>query len=258
MKKIEALNLDTALELTPDFYKPTIKYLYHSALLGNEKVIFIAKATRHEVREERNWSSFSSEWKTTRHYSNIPSLVVLTNYRWIRKWTRWSNEQGLLFSDKKEKERFLKTMKSGYRWSETYTAKPPDEKSSERQGGKTIEEWAMSNINFAPLHEINAHNKQIRYTNHNDLQQQYLLFTVNTTDYSFCFEDGENLFQLLQEASTNGGRIALNDEPDHLTGESVSDSEIVQRLRNLKELFEATLITEAEYHKKKDEIISNL
>lgn len=258
MEKIEAMNLDTALKLTPDFYKPSIKYLYHSALLGNEKVIFIAKATRHQVSEERNWSSFSSEWKTTRHYYNVPSLIVLTNRRWIRKWTGFPKEKGLLFSDKKEKEGFLKTLKSGYRWSETVTVAPPDEKSAEREGGKTIEEWAMSNINFVPLHEINAHNKRIRYTNHNNLQQQYLLFTVNKNDYSFCFEDGEKLFQLLQEATANGGRIVLNDGKAHATGQSVSDSEIVQRLRNLKELFEATLITEAEYQKKRDEIISNL
>lgn len=254
MGNIKKINLEQALDITPNYYKPSIQYLYESALLPNEQVVFIGKATKHKLRTETGWSSIKGDVKTTEHYTNLASLIILTNLRWIRKETVWSNDQGLLFANKEEKEGFFKSWKSGYRWSEPFTENPPDKKDNERKG-KSLEEWAMSNIVFTHLDKIHAKNKRIRFTNQNNQQMKYLLIEVSGGQYSLLFDKGEELFNLLQEAAANGGKLFLDD--DKRESKMDNDTTIQQKLQQLKEFFEADLITESEYNQKREELLSS-
>lgn len=254
MNELKIIGKEEALEITPDFYKPTVQYIYGSALLPGEKVLFISKATRHDLYENRYWSEFSSSYKTEKRYDNTASLVVLTNQRWIRKWSRASHEQGLLFANKDKKERIFGSLKSGFRWREP-VHQPPDPKHPERKG-KSLDEWAMSSLRFLSLSEIKPPGKRIRYTNTKEGQRTYVMISLNGADYSFPFEQGEKLFQVLQVAASHSGKIPLEGDLENVP--VASDDSLQARLQKLKAFFEADLITSKEYEQKKAEILDDL
>jgi len=256
MNKIKRINLENALARAPKIYSTSIKYLFQSALLPDENVIFVGKATQHTTRTERNWSSFWSEWKEKTFYTNTSSLILLTNQRWIRKWTHLSSEQGLLFSDKNKKEKFLGTLKDGYRWEEPDEIETPSNQYLKHQG-RSLEEWSMSDIVFTSLKDIQPTGRLIRFTHRNDIQQKYLLIGINNVvHYSLLFEDGEKLFQLLQVATANDGKIPFDIEKEQAGINE--DDDIIHRIRRLKRLFESGMISETEYQQKREEILSSL
>ena len=256
MSEYEEINLEAALEKNPIIYKLSLKYIYES-LLPKEKVLFVSQATEHEVKVEEYWSDFWRQWKEKVTYSNTPSLVIITNERWIRKWTYWQpdeHSQPVLFTDKNAKQGFIRSMKTGYRWAEPFDDVPHD-KHYEREG-KTLQEWANSNIRFLPLKEIEVGEKSFWFSNQNDVKKKYVRIEITDTDYTFKHDDGEKLFALLQLAATNNGRINLGmiDKKASLS----HGEEIAQRLKAAQELFESKIITESEYQKKREQILSDL
>lgn len=263
MNEISIISLEDALKITPNYYKPSVEYVYKSALLPGESVVFICETTRHSIKEERNWSDLLGEYRTKRDYFNTASLLLITNMRWIRKPAGWSQEEGLLFGEKSQKERFLKTMKSGYRWARPIRDDPPSEKSAERKG-QSLEEWAMSNIRFLSLGKIVLGPKKIRFTNTKDSQDTYLLVKITDAHYSFHFEQGETVYHIVQTALANNGKLNLGASTTGTStgGESASESpdgnSIAARLQKLKELLAAELITDEEYEQKRQQILDTL
>lgn len=255
MGEITTIAFEDALQRVPNFYKPSLTYLYQSALFPGEEVLFVGVSTKHIVTSEQQWSSFLSEWKEKLTYSNTSSLIVLTNQRWIRKGTSWSTEKGLLFSNKDEKEHWFKAFKTGFRWAEPRQDRPPNKTSSDRQG-KSVEEWARSDIVFLPLKQIQASNAAVRFTNQDNVQQKYLMISINDDYFSLPIEDGEQLFQLLQEATLNDGMIPLGGERAQVP--NTPDDNVLQRLQQLNKLLESELITSEEYQKKREEILAML
>ena len=181
---------------------------------------------------------------------------MVTNQRWIRKWTYWSEPLGILFADKNKRENIFKTFKGGYQWAEPRTDEPPPKRVYERKG-KSLQEWAMGNLLLVPLREVTASGKSIRFTNRDDIQRKYLQIDFGNGLYTLFFEDGERLFQLLQVAESNNGRIPLDGEATQKAKEDEGKS-VMQRLQQLEKLREAAMITEDEYQKKREEILSSL
>lgn len=253
MSEYKKISLGEAIEKSPNQYKLSIEYIY-SILLPNESVIYVSKAMHNE-----QYDFGGGHWgdKKDIRYRNTPSLIIITNQRWIRKFTNWSPDDidsPILFTGKKEKQNFFNSWKEYPRWKEPFNDIPPE--SSGYRQGQTPQEWAVSDIRFLPLNEISVSNKAYLFSNQNGIKKKYLLLEINDTDYTFEPEDGERLFSLLQLASTNNGQIELDEA---VKIENINHKiDIPQRLRVLQQLLEEKNITEAEYQKKREQILSDL
>jgi hypothetical protein len=209
MSEYKKISLEEATKKSPEQYKLSIEYIY-SILLPNESVIYVSKAMNHE---QYDFGGSHNGYKKDIRYSNTPSLIIITNQRWIRKFTDWAPgdiDSPILFTDTKEKQNFFNSWKRYPRWKEPFDGIPPED-SGIRQG-QTPQDWAASDIRFLPLNEISVTDKAYRFSNKNGIKKKYVLLEINDTDYTFEPEDGEKLFSLLQFASINNGQIELTDE----------------------------------------------
>ncbi len=253
MSEYKKLSLEEVIEKSPKQYKLSIEYIY-SVLLPNESVIYVSKATHHE---KYDMGGSHNGYKKDIRYSNTSSLVIITNKRWIRRPTGWALgniDSPILFTDTKAKQNFFNSWKECPRWSEPYDDIPPEDSGFRK--GQTPQEWATSNIKFLPLTEISVSNKFFYFSNQNNIQKKYVHLEISGTDYTFEPEDGEKLFSLLQLASINNGQIELGEVTKNEKSNYKED--IAQRLRRAQQLFEEKIITEAEYLKKREQILSGL
>ena len=148
MSEYEKINLEKAIEKSPKQYKLSLEYIY-SILFKNEFVVYVSKAMLHE---QYDMGGSHNGYKRDMRYLNTPSLVIITNERWIRKPTWWSPgdiDSPILFTDTKAKQNFFNSWKEHPRWKEPYVDIPPED--SKFRQGQTPQEWAASGIKFLPL-----------------------------------------------------------------------------------------------------------
>ena len=117
MSEYEKISLEEAIKKSPKQYKLSIEYIY-SVLLPNESVIYIGKATHHK---EYDMGGSHNGYKKDIRYSNTPSLIIITNKRWIRRPTGWAFDEfnsPILFTDKKAKQNFFNSSIPSPNWGE--------------------------------------------------------------------------------------------------------------------------------------------
>jgi hypothetical protein len=254
MMEWKSIDLIEAIEKSPAIYKLSLEYIY-SILLPNETVIFVGKATHHEKYDMGSTNPITYVYKEDIRCRNTPSLVIITNKRWIRKWTSWSLgdlDNPILFSDKISKQNFINTWKEHYRWSEPLN-EMPSEKNFERKG-ITTQEWAESNIKFVSLENIYVENKYYCFSNKNGIKKKYMRLVVNDTDYTFEPEDGNSVFSLIQLAASNNGNIILNDgKKFDITG---NDDDVLSKLERLAILKKQGFITDEEFSAQKKKLLN--
>lgn len=252
MEKIQEIPFEIALEKSPPIYLPSVEYIYNS-LLPDEKVIFIGKCTVHYTEVKKKWSDFQNQWKEKKTFYNTPSLLVITNERWIRKWTNYypKDPQMVLFFNKNAKKRIWDSMENSYCWIEPNNEVPYE--GHYERAGKTLQEWGASNIRFVSLMDIKVLDKRFCYTTIENLQTVFVQLNIDNYFYTFNADDGEILFLMLQAASKNSGKITI--EQKGIGNKQNTTEGIAERLKLVQDLFEENLITEAEYQEKKKQIL---
>lgn len=247
------IDLTKAIEKSPKIYKLSLEYIY-SNLLPSEEVIFVGKATHHEKYDMGDTSPITYVYKEDIRCRNTPSLVIITNMRWIRKWTSWALDDfnnPILFTDKNSKQNFINSWKEYYRWSDPLEDIPSID-SIERQG-LTPQEWAESNIKFVPIEKIFVGNKFYCFSNNKGTKKQYVRLVINNTDYTFEPEDGNFVFSLIQLASANRGKVLKSEFGDI---EKSANDDAVAKLERLVNLKEQGYITDEEFSSQKKKIMN--
>lgn len=265
---IKPLDLKIASNSLYPFYKQLFQAVIDEHLMSQEQIVFTANSTRHTIYDNQGISigkMITQEYDITTHKDairNEPTLLILTNFRWLRvaledyhyshkvRIRNKTSTMGKLFSGEKLKYYWLIPPENSEKWFKNLKQSP--------------REFVAKQIRAIPLSDIYPQIKarRLEYTLHDqkafpDSTFHLMRVLFSSSSYSLQYDDGLRLQEILQIASINQGRLPLFEEKDD-TGENNSEDTIVQKLSYLNQLLEQKLITEAEYQKKKEDLLANL
>lgn len=263
MSTIKPIDPATASQHIYPFYRPLFQIVVDEYLIPQEQVVFAANSTRHTVVDQEGVSigkMIVQDYDISTHKDvihNQPTLLIVTNFRWIRVTLR-----DYIYSHKvriRNKTSTLGKLFSGEKLK-YYWLIPPDPKNR----GSSPKEYITEGIHVLPLSTVYPQLKARRteYTLHDEKAFpggtfHLMLVSLKSSSYSLQYEDGLKLQELLQVASINQGKLPLIDEKPDIEANKPEET-IVKKLERLKQLLDKELITEEEYQEKKEDLLARM
>ncbi len=244
MTNVNPLTIDEAKNRILPLYHLVLQIIAEEYIMPSEKILFAANTTRHEVFSYKPVFSLTRERKEK--VSNVPTLLIVTNQRWI-KWSfmkPWDEIYSIPMKKKEYGDNLI------FEWC-VPPAKFPHDYLTEQK--LTVREYVTSLVVVNHLSKISIETRsEFVFTDPHtnpETQLHILRVLLNTgAYYSLKYDDGVYLHKLLQLASLNQGKILIQEEP----------SDDFQKLEKLKLMFENGLITEIEYQEKKAQLLTNM
>lgn len=253
----QILSKEQVFAKLPPITHLTVTRIYESYLQPNEKIYSATYCTVNSLyrfRDSGTWSVIHST-----------GALFITGYRLILGSFRWGMFDEVAYA-KGKRQGFLDWIfERNLTWKWMNPQKVEDFLSVKKAGGR--EKWARrvnERIQEMPLslqRNINRRDYKIR-----NKDRDYHLLVIEKMRYgvqkgdcfdvAFLYEDGQEVYSLLQIALEHNGKIphAVNEITTATEG---SDDEI-QKLSKLKIMLDSGLITSDEFQAKKEEILSRL
>lgn len=247
---LAAITENQALGKLPVGYDALYIKLRDEFLRSNEDVFAVAYGCKYS-REERE--SSRSKFIPSNSIHRSTGVVTITTFRWLWAGFRMRNRDGFYshvgsgdsggITYKKSGSGFLNLDSLPY--SEWHWM-PPTEKIS-----KHCEGWVQETSLFELA---NVKNREKFSVVHKGQPIDLLEINLaNDTQYTFLLEDGNKIYELLQTARQNKGKLAPK-----LTASSplvIKDSEITENLEKLTALVHSGILTREEFETIKKRIL---
>lgn len=239
---LTAITENQAVGNLPTGYDVLYRKIRDEFLQSNEDVFAVAYSCKYS-EEERGGSRDKFTPSNSIHRS--AGIVTITTFRWLWAGFRVRNRDGFYshigggdsggITYKKFGSGFLNL--SSLPYSEWYWM-PPAEKLS-----KDFEGWVQE----TPLFELaNVKNREKFSVVHKGRSIDLLEISLtNNTQFTFLLEDGNRIYELLQTARQNKGKLDLRQTA--LSPLVVKGSEVTENLEKLATLFQSRILTREEF-----------
>ena len=259
---IKPISKETALHGLSPFYQPVFQVIVEDYILPNEYILFVEEGTRHRIVDDEGVSigkMLMNEYDISTHKDvaeNLSALLVVTNLRWIRVALpshRYARHDRYFRSIRiGKKPSFFEKHLDGIKDLRFEWVFPPSQ--SFEIPVKKLTEQSISILPLSDMSVVNRTEFTIDDQESTTESQLHLLkLFLGDVYYTFKYEKGVYLYQLIQLASVSSGTIPLT----NLENENQSE-DIVQKLGQLKTMLENNLITEQEYQSKKEDLLSKM
>jgi hypothetical protein len=232
-------------------YHPTFKRIQQTHIQPNEE-IFAAADASHTSKYQEDYG----KRKISR--VSFSCLIIVTSHRWIRSGMSWRGMADSITYRKIGSR--LGSWLSDEVYYEHKWVFPPKRLPTEKQmGRKSFSERVGEYIREVQLSELEAVRNRNDYSVLYKGQQIALVeVTFQSTWVAFKAKDGELVYNLLQLAAQNNGCILSEGDLATRASDQLVQENSVQKLKQIKEMLKAGLITEADYEAKKTEIFSRM